>query len=691
MDEQARIEEEFRKIGSKTIENSFMRINVAEEYLTSPSKIQEYSEEGRYNIAGESFAFSIELALKANMLYDDFRRSLAFSSPIKQKLTIGGKSVEVPPIGSKEWYQSLAGNEKKLKYIGSPKLILDLLTDNNLEDLRLVKLKSEQKDSHFEFAWGAKDKSKPSGHDLYLYYQLQNPVVRTLIDTEFFCYIDGEIKETIYALLTDDIIKRNVDGMTIMPEQLIQRLDAVKESSVELRYASISFDNVDKKSLLFLKEFSASAVSVGEYRFPLPKRYEQIDFNEFSYDNFFQKGYSWFSKLDKMSRYYLQRNFTQKEIIALQQYIDNILIGLQKTSELDVTIFLNTCVYFKNYVREKLQINLEFTDVQYQRIADFCVSIKYFQPFKAGSKKLCEYPTFIAKRNFYRKAIEKKQAEMKDELATSLVYNVYNDSKNPQLSEEQNIPLQDVDLKKTNVELDIKMIKDAIQTYRVGKKLGKGNNDSYDNKNLALPNSDFSSRHSLDNFYNISSNLDVQENDEFLSPKNISEEVAEPIKSDNLNPFNSQQEPRDFGNRTISDSFSEEFERDTKYMMSPSIPLEISREELGFTEYMVDPRKPTLPFDVSGKEPGVNFPLESERSPFGALSRDISMSDKGYRKFEERLSFQRYVSDDLAPQMDDAHKRIRNLCLGDIYKLSPKSLEKTFDEGQAREDRGLRL
>ncbi len=41
--------------------------------------------------------------------------------------------------------------------------------------------------------------------------------------------------------------------------------------------------------------------------------------------------------------------------------------------------------------------------------------------------------------------------------------------------------------------------------------------------------------------------------------------------------------------------------------------------------------------------------------------------------------------------MDDAHKRIRNLCLGDIYKLSPKSLEKTFDEGQAREDRGLRL
>ncbi len=471
MEEQERIEEEFREVASKQVQSAKRRLKEGLNNLEQSKIDSEIEEQELLDAAGEHFAFATEMTLKSNLLFDDFRKDQRFTQTTASKIKLDGIEIACPSVGSIEWHNILAGdtNEKKLKILPFPDRILTMIKANTTSDDERLLLSNDITQNKSFLTLTASEK-KVSGHSLYAYYQLQSPVARALIDTEFYCYVEDEMKYTIFALLTEDIIKRSSDGKTIMPEDFMYKLDKLKESSVNLRYASISLDNINPDELSFLKEFASSVVSVGEYRFPLPKKYEQIDFSEFSYGNFFQKDYKWFAELDKMSKYYLQKNFTQKEIITMMQYIDRILISSNASNQ-DIRIFLNTCLYLKNYVKEKLRINLEFRNAQYQRIATLCDSIKIFQPFSSSSERLRQNQAFSsqANRNSYIDALKQAQEQCKESSSKSIA----NESRNlrdynvlemfgQEMTESQESNFRDDKFKD---EINVEMIKKAIQSY----------------------------------------------------------------------------------------------------------------------------------------------------------------------------------------------------------------------------------
>ena len=200
----------------------------------------------------------------------------------------------------------------------------------------------------------------------------------------------------------------------------MEKLDSVKNAAVDLRYASISFDNVKESELKFLKDFSSSIINVGDYRFPIPKKYNQLDFEKYKYDKFIGKGFILFDNLDKMSKYYLQSCFSNKEIVAFKEYID-ILIKTGISNN-DLNVFINNCIYFKNHIKNIMKINLEFTIKQFVRIDNFCRLIKAFQPFDSDSKRLCDNDAFCSeeKKLYYIEKIKGLKENNNNQIKLSL-------------------------------------------------------------------------------------------------------------------------------------------------------------------------------------------------------------------------------------------------------------------------------
>lgn len=426
--EEINIEEEFRKVASKQVQSAKRRFDYGIQCISDSKIDSDYEVQELLDAAGENFAFATEIALKSGLIYDDFRKNPRFNSPIKASIEIKEKIIKVPSVGSRDWHDILAGNVSDFKYIQSPKVILNMLAENNPLDKRVVEFEKAKalgaSNPFFSLAYNGE---KPSGHSLYAYYQLQNPVARALIDTEFYCYVEEEFQYTIYALLTTDNLIDNSSGQsTIMPEEVMKKLGKLKDAAVELRYASLSMKNLKPEDLKFLKEFSSSVVSVSEYRFPLPKKYAQIDFDEFPYRDL---GFSWFNELDKMSKYYLQKNFNPKEIISLKEFIDKLIISPQ-----DIRIFLNVCLYFKNIVKEKLQIDLDFQTEQYSRINNFCQAIKSFQAFSSNSKRLQQNQNLVSRKPFYIDSIKTAQEEARKRL----IIEKLKESESVEKMEEQN-------------------------------------------------------------------------------------------------------------------------------------------------------------------------------------------------------------------------------------------------------------
>ena len=406
------IEEEFRKVSSREIQTAKRRFRDGEGYikesLPENNINSEYDSQELLNAAGETFAFSAEHGLKSNIIYDDFRKSPFFTQIRTTKLQLGNKYINAPIVGTSDWYKTLAGNISPLNFIIDPKEIRkNIILNNDPNDDRL-NIKTEPQ-FNSQFLTLSLDGSKISGHSLYAYYQLQNSVVKSLINTEYYCYVDDEAKYTIYALLTEDILTNNNEGKTIIPSDFMEKLDSVKNAAVDLRYASISFENIDNNELIFLKEFSSSIISVGEYRFPLPKQYAEINFEKFNYNDFVGNDFNIFNNLDKMTKYYLQSCFSKKEIMTFKKYA-NILIKSGINSS-DLNVFINNSIYFKNYINNKMQINLEFTEKQFTRIYNFCKLIKAFQPFDSNSKRLSDNEAFSTeeKKNIYISKIEQNK------------------------------------------------------------------------------------------------------------------------------------------------------------------------------------------------------------------------------------------------------------------------------------------
>lgn len=337
-----------------------------------------------FNNAGEQYAWASELTLKANIIFDDFKKNARFNEM----------------IGTKEWYNLLAGRDTKLKIISGPKEIRKLILENNPQDER-SQIETEPR-FNADFKTLSHDNTKPTGHSLYAYYQLQSPLAKSLINAEYYCYVEDEAKYTVYALLTDDILSSSIDGRTIMPKEMMEKLDSVKEAAVDLRYSAISLENVTREELIFLKEFSTSLVNIGEYRFASKNRYAEFNIRK-------KTGIPLFERLDGIVKYYIQTLFNKREIESLVNYTS--LLEKEENTIDDLFIFINNCVYFKHFIEKRMEINLEFTEKQYGRIDRFCKLIKAFQPFNPEGKRLCDNDAFSTdeKKDYYKREMNKRR------------------------------------------------------------------------------------------------------------------------------------------------------------------------------------------------------------------------------------------------------------------------------------------
>lgn len=403
------INEQFREKASLMVEDGAVRFDdaVAKEKAAKPENNMNsrFTPQKLLDSAGENYAFSSELVLKSNLIYDDFRQNIRFNQPNDTTIQLNGKNIDCPAVGSGKWHQAIGGYIDELNDMSQPKKILrDIILANNPNEERASLNNLPQFNSQFMSL--TYDGKKPNGHSLYAFYQLQSPVAKSLINAEYYCYVEDEVKYTVFALLTEDILKNDGSGNTIMPKQFMEKLDEVKESAIDLRYASMSLKNVTPENLTFLRQFSSSLINIGEYRFPLPKEYSQIDFSRFNYNNFVAKGLPLFDNLDQIIKYYLQSNFSNIEINAFSKYIN--LLKSSNTNPTDINVFVHNCIYFKNYIKNVMHIDLIFTEKQFGRIDNFCKLIKAFKPFDTNSKRLSDNETFSTdeKKQIYISKIE---------------------------------------------------------------------------------------------------------------------------------------------------------------------------------------------------------------------------------------------------------------------------------------------
>lgn len=408
----SRNEEAFRAIASKATQSSKRRFDDGEMHLEkSKEENNEIEEQEFLNAAGEEYGFATEIALKSNLIYDDFSKNERFNQEQTGTIQYEGKDVCCYGIGTPEWRKSLAADDRNLKILNDPKEIKKLIEHNNPNDIRKIITTSESPiNPNFKSLRFDNEQGKISGHVLYPYFQLQNDKAKNLINTEYYCDVEDEEKYTIYALLTEDILEKENSGKTIMPRDMMENMVALKEPAIALRYSSISGKDIMSDDLSFLRTFSHSVINANEHRFPLPKIYDILDFEKYNYQKFNHRGFRFFDGLDRMQKYYLQSCFTNEEIESMMNYI-NLLS--QTKNNLDIELFLNNCIYFKDYIVNRMKIKLTFTEKQFARIDRFCDLIKAFQPFDPNSKRLCDNEAFDTKEKivYYKNKIKKKQEE----------------------------------------------------------------------------------------------------------------------------------------------------------------------------------------------------------------------------------------------------------------------------------------
>ena len=117
-----------------------------------------------------NFAFSSEILLKANIIYDDFSKSPLFTQQNSVTLPFKGKDYVWPEIGTKEWGLEIWGLKQPNStpcIIGDPKLVRQIIEDNNPNDSRISSLVINEVNSNKAFSSLTFDGSKPTGHSLY--------------------------------------------------------------------------------------------------------------------------------------------------------------------------------------------------------------------------------------------------------------------------------------------------------------------------------------------------------------------------------------------------------------------------------------------------------------------------------------------------------------------------------------------
>lgn len=418
MTKDEQIEEKFREVASNTVDSSSAKLMLGEIAHKMSEEDTKYKKQTLLNEAGEKYAFASEIALKASIVYDDFRKNPRFIQDTNGIVSINGKDIECYGIGTSEWKESLAAEKNgDTRILDDPGKVLKLIKENDENDTRSLFIVTSENRTNSTFkSLKYDDEPKVNGHMLYPYYQLLSDVAKSLVNTEYYCYVDEAVNYTIYALLTEDILTTNKAGETILPQDFMEDLHEMHDKSVELRYAGMSGHNINERELVFLHEFAQSTIAVSEYRFRLPKEYGQIDWDRYDYNSSKYKGFPFFDGLDRMQKFDLLASFKDTELNLMINHINKLTSNAISAS--DIYTFISNCIYLKKYVNEKLNINLEFGPDQLRRIESFCEAIKAYQLFNPNSKRLSENPAVKAQKSEIITKIVNLQVQKQEELAT---------------------------------------------------------------------------------------------------------------------------------------------------------------------------------------------------------------------------------------------------------------------------------
>ena len=264
-----------------------------------------------------------------------------------------------------------------------------------------------------------------SGHDIFAYYQLQDPITAALINHEFLVS-DGETSADwiIYALLTADIY--DTEEQTLhLPQAMLESLDRNKESFPNFRYSSTHMGNgsATREDLVFLSQMSGGLQQI------MTSYYPNIDFdiNESRLEA--QLGFKitearvagsvkrTLSKLALIPSYNLKNEFSEKEFTDFLNVISSInsepTLSI-KDKEIFRTIFTNLAIYLKD-ITVKHEFNLDFDEKMFKRIKAYCKVVMDSNLFNRTATPLMQQQFFMDHQVEFKEAVEKRKEEVKRE------------------------------------------------------------------------------------------------------------------------------------------------------------------------------------------------------------------------------------------------------------------------------------
>jgi len=267
-----------------------------------------------------------------------------------------------------------------------------------------------------------------NGHGLYTYYQIQTPLIKTLINHEFissdtyapcqqFTYID-------LGILTKDFIREGENGQLYLPQDLIEHYRKYRTTYMDARYPITNNNPATQEDIENLNIMSAGLEKILCHCFP-ELRVGELDFTESRLqselhstlnDRFDLPNHPEINEpiqtLDKAGNFYLNNDFTAQEITILLRSLNEIgkntnLNNLDKDSL--KKHYLNLCIYMK-HAAVLQQANITFDEKVFKRI-------EYYTRFVMGSNLFNSNGLRLKNTIFFqlhKKELEKELEKLKE-------------------------------------------------------------------------------------------------------------------------------------------------------------------------------------------------------------------------------------------------------------------------------------
>ena len=383
------------------------------------------------NKAISESAFACEHFFKAPIIYNDLKNNKGISS-----------------LAPKE------RNKQIEKFLSNPKKIQSSIIMSN-DARKTKKLVLEENDNQ-----------KITGHDLFAYYQLQNPIMSSLINHEYLTK-DGENNNdwVLYAILTKDNIFTETGTIgKEMSKELLNSLNENKNAYQEYRYSSTLEDNSPEtatKKYNFLSQLSSGLENVMTTYYPswysdqndFKLEYDLgIKFNELHVARSIKNT---LLNLDCISNYYIQNEFTPNEFRCFLNEMNVINSDSNLNNEAKMIyrkVYSNLSIYLKHSAIIK-DISILFDEKVFKRIHYYCKTLMNSNVFDEKCTQFTKQTFFIENKAELEKELNSKRLENKTLIYKQLLNNLSTD----ELKEESIKKL--VSIKKLTQEQEIEQAK----------------------------------------------------------------------------------------------------------------------------------------------------------------------------------------------------------------------------------------